>query len=149
MIHGIVQTPLKQIHDDRGKVMHMMRVTDPDFEQFGEVYFSWIYPYVVKAWHKHTSMTMHYAVPVGGIQVVLFDDREKSPTKGELNTFYMNAENYYRLTIPKGLWYGFKTVGTTSAMIVNCTDIPHDPNESVRIPFNDSKIPHRWEINHG
>ena len=44
--------PLKQIFDERGKVMHMM--TDSDiFTQFGEIYFSVTYPGVVKAWHLH------------------------------------------------------------------------------------------------
>ena len=28
----------------RGKVMHMLRGTDPHFEQFGEVYFSAVFP---------------------------------------------------------------------------------------------------------
>ncbi|MBX9696590.1 MAG: dTDP-4-dehydrorhamnose 3,5-epimerase family protein [Alphaproteobacteria bacterium] len=149
MINGILQTPLKQIHDERGKVMHMFRATDTDFKGFGEVYFSWIYPDIVKAWHKHTKMTMNYAVPVGCIKVVLFDDRPESSTYGELNEFFMNDENYYRLTIPSGLWYGFKAVGNQSAMVVNCATLPHDPTEIVRIPFNDPMIPYTWEVQHG
>jgi len=149
MIKGLLQTPLKQIHDERGKVMHMLRSTDPHFKQFGEVYFSWIYPGVVKAWHQHTEMQMNYTVPVGSIKLVLYDDRPESPTCGELNEFYMNAENYYLLTIPRGIWYGFKAVGKDSAMIVNCSTIPHDPAEILRIAFDDPRIPYVWDVQHG
>ena len=53
MISGIIQTPLKQIVDDRGKVMHMIRSTDKHFSKFGEIYFSWINPMKIKAWAKH------------------------------------------------------------------------------------------------
>ena len=44
MIEGLLKTPLKQIQDERGKVMHMLRATDPHFNKFGEVYFSWANP---------------------------------------------------------------------------------------------------------
>lgn len=146
MIKDVIQTPLKQIHDERGKVMHMLRSTDPYFEKFGEVYFSWIYPNVIKAWHKHIKMKMNYAVPIGFIEVVLYDDRSESSTFGEINQFYMNAENYYLLTIPSGIWYGFKAIGNQSAMIVNCSTIQHDPDEIIRLKYNDPKIPYFWNI---
>lgn len=146
MIKDVIQTPLKQIHDERGKVMHMLRSTDPHFEKFGEVYFSWIYPNVIKAWHNHIKMKMNYAVPIGLIEVVLYDDRTESSTFGEINQFYMNGEDYYLLTIPCGIWYGFKSIGNQSAMIVNCSTIPHDPAEIMRMEYNDPKIPYSWNI---
>lgn len=149
MIDGVIKTPLKQIHDERGKVMHMLRSTDSHFEKFGEVYFSWIYPNIVKAWHKHIEMRMNYAVPVGSIKVILYDDRPDSVTFGNIEEFYMNCENYYLLTIPAGLWYGFKAIGNEPAMIVNCSTIPHDPKEILRIKFDDQIIPYSWDIQHG
>lgn len=149
MIHNLTITPLKQFHDSRGRVMHMLRSTDPHFTKFGEVYFSWVYPNVVKAWHKHTEMLMNYAVPIGRIKVVLFDDRPQSPTNGLVEEYYMSADNYYLLTIPPQIWYGFTCVGTESAMIVNCSDIPHNPSEIERIAYNDARIPYSWEHVHG
>ena len=45
MIEGVILTPLKQISDERGKVMHMLRWKDsPVFSKFGEIYFSCTYP---------------------------------------------------------------------------------------------------------
>lgn len=144
----MIKSPLKQMHDDRGKVMHMLRATDAHFKQFGEIYFSWIYPKVIKAWHKHLEMQMNYAVPVGGIKLVLYDAREHSQTYTEVNEFYMSAEDYYLLTIPHGIWYGFQAIGEQAAMIVNCTTMPHEPQEMVRIDVADPKVPYSWALKH-
>jgi len=40
VIEGVRVVPLRQIPDERGKVMHMLRADDPHFERFGEIYFS-------------------------------------------------------------------------------------------------------------
>lgn len=148
MIDGVIKTPLRQFHDDRGKVMHMLKSSDANFKSFGEVYFSWIYPNVVKAWHKHKVMEMNYTVPVGCIKVVLFDDRQHSPTYGQIDEYFMNSEDYYLLTIPAGVWYGFRSVNSQSAMIVNCSTIPHDSNEIERINYDDPMIAYDWGVQH-
>ena len=53
MIDGVLVVPLKRIPDERGTVLHMLKKTDPHFTEFGEIYFSTIYPGGVKGWHKH------------------------------------------------------------------------------------------------
>ena len=40
MIDGVKVVPLRQIVDERGKIMHMLKATDPHFLGFGEIYFS-------------------------------------------------------------------------------------------------------------
>ncbi len=87
-IAGVVVKPLRQLLDERGKVMHMLRADSAEFERFGEVYFSVVNPGAVKAWHLHKEMALNYAVPVGNIKMVLFDDREGSPTRGALMVFH-------------------------------------------------------------
>jgi len=148
MIAGVRITPLKQILDERGKVMHMLRNDSPNFSGFGEIYFSCVYPGVVKAWHIHKQMTLNYAVPQGRIKLVLYDDREESPTKGELQEIYMGSDNYCLVTIAPLIWNGFKGIGTEMAIVANCSSIPHDPAEIERLsPINDS-IPYDWELVH-
>src|SRR4029077_9112630 len=88
MIEGVGIRPLLQIPDERGKVMRMLRATDPDFKEFGEVYFSVVFPGAIKGWHLHKRMTINYAVPFGRIKLVLFDDRPSSPTRGEIQEFF-------------------------------------------------------------
>ncbi|MFH2019403.1 MAG: dTDP-4-dehydrorhamnose 3,5-epimerase, partial [bacterium] len=60
MIEGVVITPKKQIKDERGMVAHMLRRDESIFSQFGEIYFSYVYPNKVKGWHQHTKMTLNY-----------------------------------------------------------------------------------------
>ena len=60
MIEGVKIYPKKQIFDERGKIMHMLRKDDENFKKFGEIYFSVTYPNVVKAWHLHNKMTINY-----------------------------------------------------------------------------------------
>ena len=61
MIEGVLVKPLRQILDERGKIMHMIRNDDPDFISFGEIYFSCVYPGVIKGWHLHKKMTLNYS----------------------------------------------------------------------------------------
>ena len=72
MIEGVKIIQKKQIFDERGKIMHMLRADDDNFKKFGEIYFSVTYPNVVKAWHLHKQMTINYAVIAGKIKLVLF-----------------------------------------------------------------------------
>ncbi len=148
MIYGIQKTPLKQFKDDRGKVMHMLKSTDPYFEKFGEIYFSWINPGKIKAWSKHLHMTMNYAVPMGNIKVVFFDDRPNSNTSGKIEEYYLGEDDYYLLTIPPNIWYGITVVGNVAAMIANCANIPHDPAEIIRMDPFDPEIPYSWHANY-
>ena len=149
MIDGVLVTPRKQISDERGKIMHMLKATDAEFENFGEIYFSCIYPGVVKAWHYHEVMALNYAVPVGQIKLVLFDDREGSKTKGEIQEIFLGEDNYALVTVPPKVWNGFKGVGVGMAVVANCATIPHDPSEIRRLDPQDLKIPYDWQIKHG
>ena len=95
MIEGVVITPLKQIFDERGKVMHMMREDSPNFSRFGEIYFSCTNPGAIKAWHLHKKMTLNYAVIKGEIKCVLYDDRQESNTRGAVEEYFLSPENYF------------------------------------------------------
>ncbi len=148
MIHDVTITPLRQIFDERGKVMHMMRSDSPVFSKFGEVYFSCTYPGAVKAWHLHKRMTLNYAVLVGQLKVVLYDGREDSPTKGVVQELFISPENYQLVTVPPGIWNGFKGIGDVMSIVANCADLPHDPDEIVRKPAFDDAIPYDWALKH-
>jgi len=144
MIEGVVIKQLKQFVDDRGRVMHMVRADDPLFEQFGEVYFSEILPGVVKAWKKHKLMTQLFAVPIGMIRMVVYDDRLHSKSNGELIVVEMGRAHYQLIRIPPGLWYGFKCISDCTALIVNCADLPHGPDESENRNSGDRSIQYQW-----
>lgn len=148
MIKGVEVVPLKQIADERGKIMHMLRNDAKHFEKFGEIYFSQIYPHVIKGWHLHKKMVLNYTVVTGMIKLVLFDDRKGSPTKGEIMELFIGEDNYCLVKIPARVWNGFKGIGVKPAIVANCASIPHDPDEIIRLDPFSKKIPYNWELVH-
>ncbi len=148
MIEGVLITPLKQIFDERGKVMHMLRADSPTFSGFGEIYFSCTYPGAIKAWHMHKLMTLNYAVVHGSIKCVLYDDRPASKTRGSIEEYFLSPENYFLLTVPPLVWNGWKGIGDHASIVANCATIPHDPEEIERLSPDDPVIPYNWKIQH-
>ena len=148
MIHGVLVHPLRQIPDERGNIKHMLRADDPHFEQFGEIYFSTVYPDAIKGWHLHHRMTLNYTVIWGMIKLVLYDDRSDSPSRGELQELFVGDANYVLVRIPPGVWNGFKGMGASPAIVANCATLPHDPNEIVRKDPFSKDIPYDWSLKH-
>lgn len=145
MIQGVIIKKLNRIPDERGCVFHMLRNDDAEFEQFGEIYFSMVYPGAIKGWHKHHA-TLNYACIVGNIKLVLYDDREDSPTKGELMELFIGEENYCLVKIPPLVWDGFKAIGNQKALVANCCTHPHGSFKSERMSPFDKSIQYHWEI---
>ncbi|MBN2057323.1 MAG: dTDP-4-dehydrorhamnose 3,5-epimerase family protein [Candidatus Saganbacteria bacterium] len=148
MIDGVKIVPLRQIPDERGKIMHMLRCTDPHFEKFGEVYFSVAYPGVIKGWHLHTKQTQFYAVVSGMIKLVLFDERKDSKTKGELMEIFTGEDDYKLIRIPVGVVNGYKTIGVKPAIVANCATLPHEEGEMLRYDPLNSHIKYDWSLKH-
>jgi len=148
MIDGVKVTPLRQIFDERGKVMHMLREDSAAFSGFGEIYFSCTYPGAIKAWHLHKQMTLNYAVIYGFIKCVLYDGRPDSKSHGCVEEYFLSPENYFLLTVPPLIWNGWKGIGDKTSIVANCATMPHDPEEIDRLDPFDPSIPYDWEIKH-
>jgi dTDP-4-dehydrorhamnose 3,5-epimerase len=149
MIDGVKVIPLRQIADERGKIMHMLKATDSHFAGFGEIYFSCAWPGTVKAWHIHQRMTVNNAVLSGRAKLVMYDLREASPTRGELQEVFFGEDNYCLVQIPPGIANGYKAYGDRQVILANCASTPHDPLEMLRRPFDDPSIPYDWSLRHG
>jgi dTDP-4-dehydrorhamnose 3,5-epimerase len=148
VIEGVRIIPLKRIPDERGTIFHMLRRTDPHFTQFGEIYFSTVYPGVVKGWHRHREMTLNYSCIFGRIKLVLYDERESSKTRGTLLEVFLGPDNYSLAVIPPGVWNGFKGMTEPFAIVANCCTHVHDPSLSTRIDPFDNHIPYDWKVKH-
>ena len=145
-IEGVIVQPLKQIIDNRGAVLHMMKNDSEFLDQFGEVYFSEINPSVIKAWKLHTKLTQNISVPVGKIRLVIYDNRPSSGTHGNIAEYKVGRhDNYCLVHIPPVLWYGFQSLDTQTSLIANCTNFAHDPSEAQSMPSNSDEIPYQWD----
>ena len=144
-IAGVTIAPLGKFEDYRGVLLHMMRADAAAFERFGEIYFSGVREGAVKAWRKHRSLTSNLAVPVGSIRLVLFDARPDSPTQGKTMTIEMGEKHYQRVTIPPGIWTGWKGLGPGMSLVANLATEPHDPDEVESLSADSPIVPHRWQ----
>jgi dTDP-4-dehydrorhamnose 3,5-epimerase len=93
MIHGVRTKALRVIPDERGRLMGIFRSDEEVFIRFGQIYMTTAYPGVVKGWHYHKKEMDNFAVVKGMIKIVLYDRRENSPTRGEVNEFFLGEHN--------------------------------------------------------
>src|SRR4030042_2183886 len=146
LIDGVVLKKLKVIPDERGRLMEILRSDDPFFEKFGQAYLTSAYPGVVKAWHYHKTQVDHFCVIRGMMKVVLFDNREGSPTRGLINEFFLGDFNPTLIRIPKGVYHGFKCISEHEALVINLPSerYIYDEPDEYRIHPHDNDIPYDW-----
>ncbi len=151
MIQGVKVKRLKVIPDERGRLMEILRADDECFVKFGQVYLTSVYPGVTKAWHYHKIQTDNFAVVRGMLKLALYDDREGSATRGEVNEFFLGDHSPIMVTIPPGIHHGFKCVSTEEALVVNTTSEVYNyakPDE-YRLDPHDNDIPYDWSRKDG
>jgi len=145
-IDGVQVKPLRVIPDERGRLMEILRCDDAMFEKFGQVYMTTVYPGVVKAWHYHKVQSDNMACVKGMVKLVLYDDREGSPTRGELTEIFFGEHQPLLVHIPPNVYHGFKGVSTEEAIVVNCPTEPYNreqPDE-YRLDAHTKDIPYDW-----
>tara|TARA_Y100000590_G_scaffold466519_1_gene642216 strand:- start:580 stop:1050 length:471 start_codon:yes stop_codon:yes gene_type:complete len=143
MLDGMLESKINIIKSNSGLVFHALKNTDKGFMEFGEVYFSTIKKNKIRAWKLHQKMTLNLVVPIGEVLFIFKDNREDSKTFNKFYKIALSAEPYLRLTVPSGIWFGFKGLSSGLNLICNIADMPHDPNEVIRKEINEIEI--NWE----
>ncbi|MCK5127297.1 MAG: dTDP-4-dehydrorhamnose 3,5-epimerase family protein [candidate division Zixibacteria bacterium] len=151
MIEGVKTKKLITHADERGWLFEILRKDDEIYRQFGQVYLSSVYPGIVKAWHCHARQYDNFCVVSGMIKLVLADLREDSPTKGEVNEFFIGDENRMLISIPLMVHHGVKGLGSVPALVLNCPTEPFNPADpdEIRLPYNTDAINYEWELKNG
>jgi dTDP-4-dehydrorhamnose 3,5-epimerase len=80
-------------------------------------------------------MTIRYVVAYGRILLGLYDAR--FGTAGHITSLVLadTGADYKMVTIPPGIWNGFRAWPPDSghgAVVLNCPDLPHNPDEIAR-----------------
>ena len=151
MIDGIMTKPLTTIADERGWLFEILRSDDDIYAGFGQVYLTSVYPGVIKAWHCHKMQSDCMTVVSGMVKLVAADLRDGSPTKGEVNEFFIGDHNRLLIRIPPGIHHGIKGLGSAPALVINCPDRPfdHENPDEIRLPFDTDEISYDWQLRHG
>jgi len=147
MIDGVVLKKLNLISDERGWIMEILRSDLDVFKKFGQVYATAAYPSVVKAWHMHRKQFDFMACIKGMIKLALYDGRNGSKTKGELNEFIIGERNPTLVVVPPEVWHGFKALHEV-AIVVNVPTEPYNYKEpdEYRLPPDTDKIRYDWGL---
>jgi len=147
MIEGVKTKPLKLVADERGWLMEILRSDWDIFKKFGQTYVTVAYPNVVKAWHMHKKQTDSITCVKNMIKLVLYDGREHSKTKGEINEFIIGEKNPLLVSVPPEVWHGFKAIEETAFIVNVPTELynPKKPDEH-RLPPDTDKIPYDWKL---
>lgn len=146
LIEGVHTKKLRLIPDERGRLMEVIRSDDQLFLEFGQVYITTAYPGVVKAWHCHKKQSDSISCVSGMVKLVLYDDRNDSPTKGIINELFIGELNPCLVRIPPLVWHGFKCISEKEAVVINVPDQLYDyqnPDE-MRVSPHGGNIAYDW-----
>ena len=127
----IIVTPLNRINVAGGDVLHALKKTDEGFVDFGEAYFSIMESGAIKSWKRHLRMTLNLVVAVGLVRFVFVD------SAGVRREETIGSNRYVRLTVPPGIWFAFEGLSVPYSLVLNITDIAHDPQEIERKELNE------------
>ena len=146
MIDGVIVKKPTVHSDDRGYLMEVLRDDEPVFHEVRQTTFTVAYPGVIKAFHWHKRQWDVWFFHFGSAQVVLYDMRKDSPTRGETQVLYAGERSPLVIAIPPGVAHGYRVLGTQPAgLLYHTTEHydPADPDEE-RIPFDDPAIGFDW-----
>jgi len=146
MIAGVVLKDCVVHSDDRGMLLEVIRDDEPVFKEVKQTTYTVSYPGVIKAFHWHRRQWDIWFFPSGNAQVVLYDMREGSPTKGRTEVYYMGERHPRVIAIPPGIAHGYRVLGSQPAALLYHTTEHYDakdPDEE-RIPFDDPTIAFDW-----
>jgi dTDP-4-dehydrorhamnose 3,5-epimerase len=146
LIDGVRIRPAVTHPDERGT---LCEVYDPAWglsdEPLVYVYQVTIRPKQVKGWVLHRNQSDRLFFSFGTVKVVLYDDREDSPTRGMLNELHFGEHNRAHIVIPPHVWHALQNVGESDAVFINCPTRPYNhedpdkwslPKDTDRIPFS-------------
>lgn len=145
--HGLSFHNLSVHVDDRGMVCEMFdpRVGwHPDPLVYS--YFYTIRPGMIKGWAVHKRHEDRYFVMQGEMEVVLYDDRPNSPTRGLVSKVYLTEYQRRLMNIPAGIWHANRNVGSKDVIAINFPTeaFNYKDPDKYRLPLDTDKIPYKF-----
>ena len=146
-IDGVVSRPVPNIVTRNGVTCDVFRA-DRDAAGDGaqQVIVVTLRPHAVSAWHCHERQTDRISVVQGTIRLVLYDAREGSSTRGNLQVHLLSPMRPTLVSVPPGVWHGLQNLEASPATFVNVFDhaYRHDDPDEWRLPADTDAIPFRF-----
>jgi dTDP-4-dehydrorhamnose 3,5-epimerase len=147
-IEGVVLNGTAVIGDDRGILLELVDTRQPYWhEGVPYVYMGTCRPGRAKGWGMHKAHSDRYMIVAGEMLLVLFDDRDDSPTRGVVQEFYLTRDGLNQLCIPPGVWHAHLNPGAVDLIFVNAPTqhYQHGDPDKWRLPLENDKIPYSFE----
>ncbi len=146
MIEGVKIKEIKRICDDRGMFSEVIKFGEDTYCEVKQTSYTVTYPGVIKAFHWHKRQYDVWFPVSGEMQIVLYDLREDSSTKGETQVIYAGESNPLLVLIPPGVVHGYRVLGNEKCALFYHTSQAYDPKDpdEERIPFDDPSIGFDW-----
>jgi dTDP-4-dehydrorhamnose 3,5-epimerase len=141
MLQGIRIRPIRRISDERGFFTEVMRKDWKELfaeDTVAQANFSFTYPDVIRAWHRHVKGQVDYFLALRGlIKICAFDDKTS-----EVNEIISSGLDLQVVRMPGHYWHGFKALGNEPAMLLYFTTNLYDPAnpDEERRPWNDPAL---------
>ena len=100
----------------------------------------------ISAWHQHRERWDYVFVVGGHLRVVLYDPREGSLTRGQVDVFHLSPARPQLLAVPPEVWHGVQNLSGDVSSLVNLFNRPYDyedPDEW-RLPPDTEEIPYSF-----
>lgn len=121
-INGVVVRELKKYFDKRGWLTELFRKDELD-EEFlpAMAYISSTNPGVTRGPHEHWDQADLFCfIGPSNFKLRLWDNRKDSETFGSMMTMVVGETNPAAVLIPAGVVHGYKNVGETDGIVINC-----------------------------
>ena len=79
-------------------------------------------------------MTLNLVVPIGRVKFVFYSYQNR-----RFKVIEIGEKKYCRITVPPKIWFGFKGMGKAESIILNLTNVHHNPKEILRHKKNEIK----------
>ena len=152
-IDGVAFRPLRIHHDSRGWLVELFRQDELEEERWPVMtYLSATLPGVTRGPHEHVDQTDGFAfVGPSDFQLVLWDTRPESPTRGRRWVVVVGESNPAAVWIPPGVAHAYRNIGDVPGLVFNgpnrlyagwgkkdpVDEIRHEDAEPGRFPMPD------------
>jgi dTDP-4-dehydrorhamnose 3,5-epimerase len=148
VIDGVRVHPQVTQQDERGT---LTEIYSP-FWDFDDIPLVFVYtvtvrPGKVKGWAVHYEQTDRYFFYQGALNLVLYDARPESPTRGMVNELFFSEANRSLVLVPPHVYHAVHNVGTTDGLMINFPSHPyrHADPDKYTLPLRNDLIPYRFE----
>ncbi len=121
-IRDVVVYEIKKFHDERGWLAELFRHDELDAEFYPVMsYISFTKAGIQRGPHEHVDQADLFCfIGPSMFKMRMWDNRADSLTYNCMMTLFAGVDAPMAVVVPKGVVHGYKNVGDTDGMVINC-----------------------------